>query len=63
MVADALIYVWGVIGFAAPLIAQVPNAPGPPPETNPWPAYMIGAAITTLIFLAAWKGSKRTHQD
>lgn len=48
---------------AAPLLAQVPAKPGPPPQANPWPAWIIAIVCIAGVCVAAFKSAKRTHQD
>ena len=47
----------------AALWAQVPDKPGAPPQTTSVAAYVIAFVLFGLITFAAWKSSKRTHQD
>lgn len=48
---------------AAPVLAQVPDKPGPPPQSNPWPAWIIAIVCLAGVCVAAFKSAKRTHQD
>ncbi|MDX1565227.1 MAG: hypothetical protein R3236_07475 [Phycisphaeraceae bacterium] len=47
----------------AALWAQVPAKPGAPPQTTSVMAYVVAFILLGLISFAAWKSSKRTHQD
>jgi hypothetical protein len=47
-------------GFAS---AQIPKDPGPPRPTAPYAAYALTAICLGAVFVAAFKNSKRSHQD
>jgi len=62
----AMVTVINVALWCGPLLAQVPEKPGPPPPKVGMARYY--PLIFTLIVLAgvaisAFKSSKRTHQD
>ena len=37
--------------------------PGAPPHANPVASYVVAFFLIILVSFAAWKSSKRTHQD
>ena len=51
----------GLTGVTA--IAQAPPAPGPPPDSNPMFSYAVAIGLLLLVGFAAFKPSKRGHQD
>jgi len=52
-------------GLAEIAMAQsdAPQRPGPPPESAPWIAYALGIVLVFVVGVAAFKSSKRGHQD
>ena len=49
--------------MTSPLLAQVPAEPGPPRATAPYAAYSFALILIGGVLAAAFKNSKRTHQD
>jgi hypothetical protein len=53
-----------LITACAPVLAQIPDKPGPPPPAgNPVVAYAIAAVLIAAVCVGAMKSSKRTHLD
>ncbi len=52
-----------MLSTAQSVVAQVPDRPGPPPQSTPLGAYIAAFVLFGLVSFAAWKSSKRTHQD
>ena len=51
------------MGAASPLLAQIPDKPGPPPEGGSVLTYVIMLALVGVVCMGALKSSKRGHQD
>lgn len=52
-----------VLGSGAVAMAQLPKEPGPPPTNNSLIPYAFGVVLLAGVGVAAFKNSKRTHQD
>lgn len=62
-VISTVVAALGVTLTAAPVWAQIPSTPGPPPEQSPLISWIIALILTAIVLTAAMKSAKRGHQD